>query len=822
MLSFAKEVSSTFYKSIKDQAIEYRKRLAQLKAKHIPPYILALGSSLIIGLLSFGGVLALGASVPLLWPIILPLAFASFALSVVYEGEIYAQNIKGSFKKLKSNYLDRHLAKQCLLDDYKYTSGKDCPAFFKEYDRLCAVLDRFQHKNLDEESEIRKSRVEKKLSDMEKWFALQLFFQGERKNETAHQKEVRDWVNKLHKGQAESLASKWSLIKAAESRKHMGVKAFCVLAGLLMAMGTSYLLVGAFMVVPFLAALPVSIWPMLIAPMALLAGYSYGRLVHNAIVDMISNKILLTWYHKIRENFVEGRRVRAAVIVIGLGFFLALTTTLSICTAGTWWTVAKTTPALFGALKRMPGFIMLVLNPLISSVSIFLFNVQNISDTSEQIDEATKGISNPWVWLSAWIVMRFNALVFDFQELRSNENWFQIFNPIRLVIAIAYTPLRFLAFLGHILSIGVTADRVAGVSPFMSGALGAVNEGVEDVHYFVGHEGSGTCDLVSSSQIPDDDNVHALKMISKAAFVRVKHDSGLDCLYYVNKAAESADKRFIQIKLAPENLATFDHDMQPVSKVRMLSTRQVRQITALLPEHSLHDHDPKSLRRERLTESHGHSHEVDIPTQILDVIFWLPHRIAALWDSQFSRLNTEESKRPVLDYARGLDKQLGHVDKESVRFGSQREPKRSVGRSISEAPRIKICSQDPAILIDKHSCGNEFPSVTESCCVSKSVKAYSSWDAEQAIYLIERHKEKYLKSVFVGADIAQERIDSLSALQANLRVQTTSKSIKHILNEEKSKPIHNTHRFFINNNRNKTTDTSRFLDKLSSRVARMA
>ena len=53
---------------------------------------LTVGASLILGFLSFGGMFA---SIP-----VLPLAFAAFGLSVSYEGEVYLQNIKGSFQKI--------------------------------------------------------------------------------------------------------------------------------------------------------------------------------------------------------------------------------------------------------------------------------------------------------------------------------------------------------------------------------------------------------------------------------------------------------------------------------------------------------------------------------------------------------------------------------------------------------------------------------------------------------------------------------------------------------------------------------------------------
>ena len=73
-----------------------------MKLKKIPYHLTLLlltsGASLILGFLSFGGMLALSP--------LLPLAFAAFALSVAYEGEIYLQNIKGALNKLfKYNHM---------------------------------------------------------------------------------------------------------------------------------------------------------------------------------------------------------------------------------------------------------------------------------------------------------------------------------------------------------------------------------------------------------------------------------------------------------------------------------------------------------------------------------------------------------------------------------------------------------------------------------------------------------------------------------------------------------------------------------------------
>ncbi len=69
--------------------------------------------------------------------------------------------------------------------------------------------------------------------------------------------------------------------------------------------------------------------------------------------------------------------------------------------------------------------------------------------------------------------------------LQAHENTLQQLNPFRLVLFLTITPLRVCFFLGHLISIGVTADRVPGVSKFFSALLGIVSEFFEDLHYFV-------------------------------------------------------------------------------------------------------------------------------------------------------------------------------------------------------------------------------------------------------------------------------------------------------------------------------------------------
>lgn len=443
-----------------------------INPKKIPYYLLLLlltmGASLILGFLSFSGMYALLPA--------LPLAFAAFALSVTYEGEIYLQNIKGALNKLfKFNYLKNHLAKEYLLAHFPDTKEENCPQFFKDYKRQLNLLSEFGHKELNSDSKKRKKQIEKTLSDMEKWFALQLF--KEKKNptikESKYTKDLLDWL-------ASHEQSKW--IQQWEKRRFQFniVKGFSIVAGLFMGLGSTYLIVEAFTVIPFFAAIPFTFWPILILPMAVIAGAAYGMLTYNAVTDMINNNTIIKWYNKIRNDLSQGLTIRNVFIATTAVFLVGLAIALTICTAGTWWTIATNARPLFDWMKKMPSFIMGVINPIITGASAIFFNIQNSAESLEMVDEATHSNKNIFQTI-------YDAITSGYQHLRETENWLQIFNPFRIILKLTLTPLRILLFMGHLISVAVTADRMPGVPQILSALIAIISEGFEDAHYFVGH-----------------------------------------------------------------------------------------------------------------------------------------------------------------------------------------------------------------------------------------------------------------------------------------------------------------------------------------------
>jgi hypothetical protein len=439
-----------------------------MNLKKIPKYLLilllTLGASLILGLLSFGGMFAL-------WPI-LPFALAAFGLSVAYEGEIYLQNIKGAFNKLfKENYLKNYLANDYLathLDDFDVAAA-DCPQFFKDYMAQAALLKQFGHKHLNKSSRKHKKRIEKTLRDMEKWFALQLFADNDENDLSDYERKLRKWL-------FDHAQTDYQRKYKERHRLFHAVKLFSALAAVFMTLGTTYLLMEAFAAIPLFAALSFTLWPMLIVPMAIVAGVAYGFLTYNSIVDMINNDTLRKWFNKLRKDLNQGLTIRNVFMVITAVLLVGLAVALTICTAGTWWTVARETPHLFTWMGRMPEFIMGIINPIVTGISAVVFNLENTAESLEIIDGALRQKES--IFTQAW-----TAIKERFQGLQ-NEHWLQIINPARLLLKLTITPLRIILFIGHLISIGVVGDRVPSIPEIFSAILGIISEGFEDFHYF--------------------------------------------------------------------------------------------------------------------------------------------------------------------------------------------------------------------------------------------------------------------------------------------------------------------------------------------------
>ncbi|MFC3909759.1 hypothetical protein ACFORL_11825 [Legionella dresdenensis] len=441
-----------------------------LKTRKIPYYLvltlLTGGASIMLGFLSFGGMFALWA--------FLPVALGAFGLSVAYEGEIYLQNVRGALNKLffKPNYLKEHFAREYLLKQIKDGNLPDpenekCPLFFRDYFAQLKRVNEFNHDDrYTKEGEKLKKRELKRLRMMDKWFAQEFFADDNEENLTAYQQDLRAWFNA---GEREKLKQQYK----TRTRVFYGAAAFSVIVAAFASLGTIYLAMDTFLAIPLLAGISAAALPYIIVPMAIIAGVAYGFLTYNAITDMINNDSIRKWYTKIRDSFKDGVSFRNVIIAALAVTLTALSIALTICTAGTWWTVAKNSTPLFAWMAKVPSIIIGV----VTGLSSLFFNVENIGESLKIF------------WELSWEVIKkqFANAIEVTKALWASEGAIQLLNPFRIILKLTITPLRILLFLGHLISIGVTADRVPGISQVASALLGIISEGFEDLHYFFGH-----------------------------------------------------------------------------------------------------------------------------------------------------------------------------------------------------------------------------------------------------------------------------------------------------------------------------------------------
>ena len=344
--------------------------------------------------------------------------------------------------------------------------------------------------------------------------------------------------------------------------------------GLFMMLGTSYLLVEAFSVVPLFSAIPFGALPFIVVPLAVLAGTAFGILTYNAIDEIIHEEIFLKRYRKIQEDLENGvspwwiaTKMFALFVIVGLAI------TLTICTGGTWWTVIKHTKPLFIGLSKIPAAVIGIIAGFLALAS-FVFNSSNALQTYGNLEEVIEdevpddnpynirlievdNIEDPrvneafsskiptiikcgnkyyifgayeneqnWELIqisdSPFSISRFILSFINFDNksilkasilnifiyatlkfnnahtfVHSKDTFWQKWNPIKIFLICTYLPLRILLFLGHLISISATSDRIPGIPEVLSMLIGLISEFFEDLHYFANLEVSHKSDLKS-------------------------------------------------------------------------------------------------------------------------------------------------------------------------------------------------------------------------------------------------------------------------------------------------------------------------------------
>ncbi|MBA2648351.1 MAG: hypothetical protein H0U75_01925 [Legionella sp.] len=442
-----------------------------MKIKQIPLGLLTIGASVTLGLLSFAGMfaflaklLALGIVLP-----VLPIAIGSMVLAILYESEIFHVNIKGAAKQMfKKSYFNHLLAKEYLLEHTVANIHKDdCPEFFKDYAKIVQQLSKYAHKGLEKQSKLDKKAIEKTLKDMENVLALALFApQGAYKS--GYCEELSIWLRKNGQQQAWQTRLKDRLFHFGW--KNFGwVNIFCLVAGLFSGLGMPFLFAEFIATSAAFITIPFAVW------MCLLPCCMVGTcmVTYYSLSKFINHDTIKKWFNVIAQGWSKnGLTFTNVTITAGIIALLILALGLTLCTGGTWMTVASS-DSLVAWVKRLPTFILGVLNPIVVTIYSGIFNIQNIAETLDML----KNMENPFI---SWKKSLFKIV----HSMRNTENWFQRVNPFRIILKITFTPLRIILFLGHLASIAACTDRVPGFSEIWAFFIALINECLEDGHYF--------------------------------------------------------------------------------------------------------------------------------------------------------------------------------------------------------------------------------------------------------------------------------------------------------------------------------------------------
>lgn len=566
--------------------------------RYIVTPVLVVGASIILGFLSFSGIYIL---LPLL-----PLAIAAFILSVGFEGEVYYQNIKDSIKNLfNPSYTKQQLAREflkeilpgiqeVLITEQKEreepikpeteeqvtlrmkevggfakkaskTKSSSIPKFFQDYINVLTLIHNYNHQNLKLESLKQKKQLKIILATLEKIFAEQLFLDDNKK--TGVSKEL--YIKELQQYLIENNKEAWVNKLPRRNILNTGAKVLSIISGIFMILGTTYLLVEAFAVVPFLSTIPFAVLPALVVPMAVIAGTAFGVLTYNSLDELIKNDILQRRITKIREDIKNGLTFYTTFKILAFIAIFVLSITLTVCTAGTWLTILRHTKPIFSWLGKMPKAVATSIAVVLGTASL-AFNLSNSATTMEEIEDLLESdpeyhpyhiklltntdsdlksspqtgatiikkegkyhiygcnnmdAENPhWQYTeikeNAYFSLTIlNFIKFDKDVLKfsmrnlaiylviklnnahtfipSKENMLQFLNPFRALLLITYLPLRVLLFLGHLISISATSDRLPGVNEIISMLIAFTSEFFEDLHYFVSFQNENKEDIDS-------------------------------------------------------------------------------------------------------------------------------------------------------------------------------------------------------------------------------------------------------------------------------------------------------------------------------------
>lgn len=458
-------------------------------------WLLTVGASLTLGLLSFASIFILAPT----WPFIIPLAGVSFVLATVYQAEIYKQNINnGAFAKLFGvDYTKKFLAKKLLLTLVNEASNRESCEFLSIYYAAMIEHDKYDRNNLSATDNDKEHDYAKNLDVMETLFTQLMFAKRSNGEASTFEAEVFKLVDSEQESMPTSQLAKLHSDYRTRQWINRSVLLLCIIVGIAETVGTALLLTE---IIPVLSLLAISS-ANVIVPVILIAspitGLAILFLTYNALTYMIEDRTFQKMYENIAKRFKRNKTLKLkdygkiALNILAILAFIAFSAVLTYITAGAWWAMAAeigpilsylkfNLPFVFKIVLFVPLLVFRFVQTLVMGIADTIFNMANIIETvtilSELLHKAYAKHQS-----QQGLVTKQKSLWHIVLEKR---NILQVLNPFSIVYAIKFG-IRYALFSAHI--VNVDGGQPSSLSNFAVAFLTALGELSTDLHYFIPH-----------------------------------------------------------------------------------------------------------------------------------------------------------------------------------------------------------------------------------------------------------------------------------------------------------------------------------------------
>lgn len=244
---------------------------------------------------------------------------------------------------------------------------------------------------------------------------------------------------------------------------------FCIGAGVALGFTSLAAATSGFLSIGVSAAI-VSVAAPLIA---VFAGIGYALMLYRHVQMLIHDNWLNTWYKKARDFFAKkdnettpqwlGRTILPG---IGAALIVAIAVFATIATAGTWWYAAKEGALLVKGVSDAAASVIRTITVLMVPIPTALFSIIRSLQSGAKLFTANYG----------------DALSKAFAPAGKAVLNFNLFAFISTVVSL---PLQAAIFVGHLIAIGLMSDRLPGVHPAITTAVGTINEFNTDVDFLI-------------------------------------------------------------------------------------------------------------------------------------------------------------------------------------------------------------------------------------------------------------------------------------------------------------------------------------------------